>query len=184
MGHDRGVVQSVELLLSDNLDAAVRAQWQALAAADLPSQARHTGASNRPHVTLAVTQTTWDHDTETRLAEVAATFALPLPVLLGGVIVFGPAHRHVLALLMVPSAGLLALQAAIITSIGDVPQIPAHTAPGQWTPHVTLARGLKSDQLPTALRALSGTATGDQDGEAVTVRRWDGQTRREWSITP
>jgi hypothetical protein len=46
------VVQTVELLLDEALEAQVLAQWRALADAGLPSQALHTGPANRPHVTL------------------------------------------------------------------------------------------------------------------------------------
>jgi len=39
------VAQSVELLLDEASDSLVRDQWARLAAAGLPSQARHLGAS-------------------------------------------------------------------------------------------------------------------------------------------
>ncbi len=47
-------VVSLELVFDGASEAAVRREWDALVAADLPSQARHTGESNRPHVTLLV----------------------------------------------------------------------------------------------------------------------------------
>ncbi|HEX2810439.1 MAG TPA: 2'-5' RNA ligase family protein [Kineosporiaceae bacterium] len=177
------MVQSVELLLDDELDAAVRAQWQALADAGLPSQARHTGSSNRPHVTLAVTATTWPEPVEARLSDAAAS-GLPLRVRLGGLIVFGHGPRHVLARLIVPSSGLLALHAAICDVVADAPGGVAHTGPGEWTPHVTLARQLTVRQFPTALASLAGPAARprEPEGVAVAVRRWDGVARREWLI--
>ena len=43
------------LLLSDAAtEAHIRGEWQQLMAAGLPSQGRHSGISNRPHITLAV----------------------------------------------------------------------------------------------------------------------------------
>ena len=51
------MVQSVELLLDPDTEAAVRSSWDALAAVDLPSLASNTAESNRPHVTLAVAET-------------------------------------------------------------------------------------------------------------------------------
>jgi hypothetical protein len=178
---DGDVVQSVELLLDDDLDAAVRAQWQALADAGLPSQARHTAASNRPHVSLAVTALSWPEPVEARLPDAAA--AVPLPVRLGGLIVFGPGPRHVLARLIVPSFGLLALHATVASALAEASVGVAHTAPGEWTPHVTLARHLPDHLFPTALAALAGPArTREPDGAGVAVRRWDGVAKREWLI--
>jgi hypothetical protein len=49
-----GAVVSLELVLDARTDASVRREWALLKAAGPPSQARHTGASNRPHVTLLV----------------------------------------------------------------------------------------------------------------------------------
>ncbi|PPF78709.1 hypothetical protein C5B96_14315 [Subtercola sp. Z020] len=49
-------MMSLELLLDAATDARIRAEWTALVDADLPSQARHTGASNAPHITLLAAQ--------------------------------------------------------------------------------------------------------------------------------
>src|SRR5690349_4999578 len=103
------MVQSVELLPDGELDAAVRAQWHRLAAAGLPSQARHRGASNRPHVTLAVSDRPWPPSVETALAATARP--LPVPLRLGGLVVFPHGDRCVVARLVVPSAALLDLHA-------------------------------------------------------------------------
>ncbi|MEH0820071.1 2'-5' RNA ligase family protein, partial [Micromonospora sp. CPCC 205714] len=46
-------MRTVELLCSPPLEQAVRAAWDRLAAAGLPSLARNTHPSNRPHLTLA-----------------------------------------------------------------------------------------------------------------------------------
>lgn len=166
-------VQSVELLLDDATDAAVREQWAALAAAGLPSQADHLGASNRPHVTLGVAQQV---PAEAEAALAALLDAVPLPVALGGALVLG-GPRGVLARLVVPSAELLALQARVAALVGT--EI-AHTAPGRWTPHVTLARRLDDDQLGAALAVL-GRGT-ELVGTAVALRRWDGVARQEWRL--
>ena len=88
----------------------------AVAVAGLPSQARHTGASNRPHITLALTDTITD-DVERRLADAASR--LPIPVALGALLIFG-ARRFVLARLVVPSAGLLDLQAGVLRSLDAI----------------------------------------------------------------
>jgi hypothetical protein len=49
-------VQTVELLLDPTTDSAVRAEWQRLAEVGLPSQARHHGGTNAPHITLGVAE--------------------------------------------------------------------------------------------------------------------------------
>lgn len=202
-------MQSVELTFDDATDRRVRAQWNALAAAGLPSQARHTGASNRPHVTLAVAPSI-TAAAEARLRDSfaspalsappavpagspgpvgsAATVgsALPVPLVLGGLLLFG-STRFVLARLVVPSAALLALQRRVIDAFApDAEPLPT-MAPGRWTPHVTLARRLEADQLALAARLVAdsehlGASAGELDAVAVRVRRWDGDAKREWVI--
>ena len=73
-------MQSVELVLDAALDAAVRAEWAALSAAGLPSQADHTGATNAPHVTL-VSVDSLDDVAEAALARLSES--VPLAVRLG-----------------------------------------------------------------------------------------------------
>jgi len=172
------MVQSVELLLDDALQAAVRAQWRSLAEAGLPSLGRRTDATNRPHVTLAVSTQPWPDPVERALATAVAG-GVPVPIRLGGVLLFPHGRRCVLARAVVPSAALLGLHARLAGTLHDVPGAVPHLAPGAWTPHVTLARAIEVTQLPTALARLG---PGDQSGAGVSVRRWDGDGRREWPI--
>jgi 2'-5' RNA ligase len=168
-----GVVHSVEVILDDDTDRQIRAEWAVLAEAGLPSQARHTGASNRPHVTLALTETLTEQVAD-RLAVAVAD--LPIPVTLGGLLLFGTS-RVVLARLVVPSAALLDLQSRVRAAL-DYPVDPHGTfGPGRWTPHVTLARRLRSDQLGIALTQLGVLAP--ISGELVRARRWDIAAKRE-----
>ena len=198
------MVQSVELLLDDELDAVVRAQWRALADAGLPSQARHTGPTNRPHVTLAVSFRRWPEAVEAALRD--AVGPLPLPVRLGGLVTFGQGGRYVLARLVVPSSGLLALHARIAAAVAadhpdpdpdpdpDHIDAPGHLAVGRWTPHVTLARRIDAALFPAALGALAAHGplgaernterSAEVDGAGVTVRRWDGDAGHAWAISP
>ncbi len=164
-------IVSLELVLDDDTDAAVRAEWQALVDADLPSQARHTGASNRPHITLLVRPDLGLVDADL-LGDV-----LPLPVSLGAPVLFGGAKHRVIARTVVPSAPLLALHAAIHEAAGDGDDVP-HTKPGAWTPHVTLASRVPLERVPDALAALVADGRGgDLVGRAVGIRRWDARTR-------
>lgn len=171
------MVQSVELLLDAATDAAVRRLWDVLAGAGLPSQSTNANPSNRPHVTLSVAQLVPDH-VERRLRD--AVGHLPLAVRLGGLMVFGGSTRRVLSRLVVPTEALLELQARVSGVMAASPGIVDLTRPGRWAPHVTLARGLTDAELALALPALGRLP--DAVGEAVAVRRWDGDARREWLV--
>ena len=50
------MAHSLEVLLDDHGEAAVRSIWQALEDAGLPSQVRVKSPTNRPHVTLVAAQ--------------------------------------------------------------------------------------------------------------------------------
>jgi 2'-5' RNA ligase len=172
------VTQSVELLLDDATESAVRAQWAALAAAGLPNLGQHTAASNRPHVTMAARRSI---DPAREGALTAAVAALPLGVRLGAVACFGRGP-FVLVRLVVASRALLDLQAAVTQVLGPDPTTDRHFAPGRWTPHVTLARRLAAGQVGAALAAVGGTA--EAHGYVAACRRWDGDARREWRLAP
>lgn len=132
-------MRTVELLLDEAADATVREAWRRLAAAGLPSQARHRSPTNSPHVTLAAcpeltAPIRWE------LAEVAAR--LPLPVRFTGVVRF-ERPTSVLAWSLEPDAALTALHRRVWEAVAsDSPPetlSPFHE-PGRWSPHVTLGR--------------------------------------------
>jgi len=155
-------VVSIELLLDPDTEASVRADWDSLAAAGLSSLAAHRAPRNRPHVTLLV---------RPQLDEVSFTDAavlLPLPIVLGAPIVFRHGDRAVLARQIVPSEELLRLHGAVHTAAPSGKDA-AHTVPGEWTPHVTLARRLPLDRISDALPLLGP----GRQGTGVTLRRWD-----------
>lgn len=158
-------ITSIELLLDDEAEARVRAEWDALAAAGVSSMAAHTSASNRPHVTLLARSTAVPHPLRVDAA------ALPLHLVLGPPLLLGEGDRRVLARSIVPSASLLGLQAAVLDAAGEGDEA-AHFAPGHWTPHVTLARRIRLVDVPAALGLLGPPIEGR--GEAL--RRWDAAT--------
>lgn len=164
-----GVV-SIELLLDDESERLVREDWRRLADAGLSSLGAHTAPSNRPHITLLV---------RPRLASLTfddAIGILPIQVGLGAPIVFAHGDRGVLARRVVPTDGLVALHEAVRAAAGPG-EDAAHTAPGEWTPHVTLARRLRLDTLDGALALL-----GDEhDAAGTALRRWDSATK---TVTP
>lgn len=171
------MVQSIELLLDDEGDAAVRASWAALAEAGLPSLASHMGDSNRPHVTVAVTDESGFERADAGLRAVFEGWNLAgagLPSTIGAPMLFGGHKRRwVVARQIVPSRPLLTLHAAVHRTLQlhtlDVP-IVALTAPDAWTPHVTLARRIDAARLGEALGAVDAAPLPCR---FVGARRWD-----------
>lgn len=153
---------SIELLLDAGTEAAVRADWERLAAAGLSSLGAHRSASNRPHVTLLVRPSLAPHPFTAALAR------LPIVVCLGDPIVFAHGERGVLARPILRNVELEDLHRAVHASVPPGEDAP-HTTPGEWTPHVTLARRLRLVDLDRALDLL-GPA---QSGTGVALRRWD-----------
>lgn len=171
------MVQSVELLLDARLDAAVRTEWSALLAAGLDSQARIHAESNRPHVTLGVAQSIPPGIEGAMRERIDGT---PVPLRLGGVVVFGDRHAT-LARLVVPSTALLELHAAVFALLEQCPGIPRHIRPGEWTPHVTLARRVSAGRIGAAIVA-TGAGGRDLTGTSAGIRRWDGRAKHEWRV--
>lgn len=167
-----GGMYSVELVLDGPADAAVRTEWAGLRDAGLPSQARHTGSSNRPHVTLALAASA-SAQVQARLTAVAAE--LPLPVAVGAVLVFGQ-RNFVLARLVVPDAALLAVHRRVLTALDDLVDRHGTFAAGAWTPHVTLGRRLTAAEVGAALAVVG--ATGGP-GSLTRLRLWDMSAHQE-----
>ena len=172
------MVHSVELLLDAHGDAAVRRVWDALTEAGVRSQAAHRSPTNRPHVTMTVASGL-SEQVDGDLT--AALDRLPLRCRLGAPTVFGRGP-FTLVLLVVPSAELLDLHAEVHRICmphmisGPLP----HAEPGQWTPHVTLARRLDAGHLRDAVTVVS--AATPIVGEFVAIRHWDGDAHREYPI--
>jgi 2'-5' RNA ligase len=173
------MVHSVELIFDDDTDAAIRRVWDDLMAAGVRSQAGHRSPSNRPHVTLTVAEG-MDTAADTALRPVLAR--LPLECTIGAPMLFG-GRVLTLVRLVVPSVELLALHEEVDRLC--LPHMPKgvlpHADPGQWTPHVTLARRVPVDQLPTAFAVAS--VTRDVRGRAVGLRHWDGDEKIEYPIS-
>ena len=170
------MVQSAELLLDDTLADAVRAEWRLLSEAGLPSQADHRGPTNAPHVTVGVADEV-DDPAESALE----TVPLARDLRLGGLLVFASPRRVVLARAVIVTPALLATHAAVAEAWARCPGRPEHLQPGRWTPHVTLALRLDSDQLGTAVQALA-KAPRELAGRVSGLRRWDGDARRAWTV--
>jgi len=168
------MAHSIELLLDSRTDTAIRAAWQALADAGLPSQVQVKSETNRPHITLLAAQRI-----SPEVDEVLRVLApqLPLDCVVGAHVVFGGA-RLTLARLIVPSAELLALQAEIyrLALPYVVGQPHPHCRPGHWTAHATLGRRLTAIEVGAAL-GLAEHVAPDLPGRVVALRRWDSDAR-------
>ncbi|GHH95963.1 2'-5' RNA ligase family protein [Streptomyces capillispiralis] len=132
-------MRTVEILLDEAAELAVREAWRRLADAGLPSQARHRSPTNSPHLTLATcpeltAPIRWE------LAEVAAS--LPLPVRFTGLVRF-ERPTSVLAWALDLDSALACLQRRVWEAVAsDSPPEtlnPLHE-PGRWSPHITLGR--------------------------------------------
>jgi 2'-5' RNA ligase len=194
----RGVPHALELLLDPELEHRVRGAWEVLAAAGLPSQALHPHPTNRPHVTLAVTEESADDPADdptddpadgvpdaVRAALAVELAALPLTVCLDGVVVLG-GRRRTVAWLVVPSAPLLRLHRDVHRAVHGAARAdasgPPLLRPDRWVPHVTLAARVTSEQAAAVVAALGGlpAATGTADA----VRSYDLVARTTTTLHP
>lgn len=168
------MVHSVELVFDDNTEAVVRHIWDTLREAGIPSQA----PASRPHATLTVAERI-DAEVDAVLASLTDRF--PLPCRIGAPLFFGRA-KAVLARLVVPTAALLDVHAEVYELCLPYlhPGPMANAQPDGWTPHVTMARRVVPAQMGRAVRIaakppeITGAVTG--------LRRWDGNSKREFPI--
>jgi 2'-5' RNA ligase len=178
MHAERPPVTSLELILDPALEVRIRAEWQALAGAGLSSLAAHPSPSNRPHVTMMVRPSLPPLSRDA----LAAVVSLPLPLATGGLLLFGSGDRRVLARSVVPTAALLDLHRSLHALVGGPDskgeEDSSFTRSGRWVPHITLARRLRLDALPQALRTLDDVGASFQPAEthAIALRRWDAAT--------
>ena len=173
------MTQSVELLLDEATDTEIRAQWERLGDARLPTSRRTVPSpSHAPHVTL------WAGDVVDAADENAlpALFGdLDLGLVVGGPLLFGPRRGgYVLVRQVVASRPLLDLQQQVVGAL----RTPAYAGfeDGRWSPHVTLARRVVVDQLGLALEALAGSPP-ELAARARHARRWDSDRKLAWTLT-
>lgn len=168
------MAHSVEALLDPSAEAAIRAAWQMLDEAGLPSQVQVRSPTNRPHVTLlAAPRIRPEVDESLR----GLTDRFPIRCVVGAPLVLR-GRQLTLARLIVPSAPLLALHEEVYRRC--LPYVEgepyAHCRPGQWTPHATLSRRMSAEQVGLAVAVIADPAA-DLPAEAVGLRRWDSDER-------
>jgi 2'-5' RNA ligase superfamily protein len=172
------MVHSVELIFDRGTEEAIRRIWDGLTETGVKSLASNPSPSNRPHTTVTVAK---QMDIGVNAALRALLEFLPFDCTIGAPMLFG-SRAFTLVRLLVPSAQLLALHArAHDICLPFMPGGPLdHAAPGQWTPHVTLARRVPPAQLSTALSLRS--LGRDVRGAVTGVRHWDGDNHIEYPI--
>ena len=168
------MVHSVELLFDLDTEAVIRRAWDDLRDAGIAAQP----PAARPHATLCVAQ----QIDEAVLAALAGVVdRLAFPVRLGATLVFGRS-AGILARLVVPSRDLIDLHAEVcrLSAPHPRPGPMPHTEPGDWTPHVTLARRVPPDRLARALGIAGRPA--EISATAIGLRLWNGNARTEIQI--
>ena len=155
-------LHSFELLPDDAGQEAVRAQWQALHDAGLPSQLDHRGSTNAPHVSVVESERLPDAAFDVARARLAPL--LPVTALVGGVLLLGEGR--------VTLARPVQLADDVVRRVLAVRvQVPERRHLG-WVPHVTLARRLEPGDVPRALEALAGV-DADLELRLGGLRHWD-----------
>lgn len=178
------MVHSIELLLDDESEAAIKRQWRMLADAGLPSEHRSpSGGSRRPHITMIACE---QIPVPTALGlGPSLSDALPLPVVVGAPMIFGipKVGRPGLILVrqVVATVELLQLQQKVFAACP--PPVEHRFETGFWAPHVTLARRLRPDQVPAALQLLarSGASVGtprELSAQVSGARHWLGDLKQ------
>ena len=155
--------QALELSFDLASDEAIVAQWEALKAAGLPSQADHRSMTNAPHVTLVAAARIEPSAVE--VARDAIAPLLPTRVGVRGLVLFGEGSRVTIAHLVEPDHAL----AHVVGRLRAL--VPAVRHP-VWTPHVTLARRVPRRSLPEALEVLQSTET-PRELVCDRLRWWD-----------
>ncbi|MFI1988986.1 2'-5' RNA ligase family protein [Actinoplanes sp. NPDC020271] len=144
-------MHTVELLLDQELEDAVRRQWSWLRNAGLPSLADHPHPTNRPHLTVI------------RAPSLTGLPSLTLPL----VAELGPVRRLGRALVreVVPTPELRELHHRIRSALPD-----AWPPPQEWTPHVSLALRFPGTTTPAI-------PAGRDRGQFAAARTYDTVTR-------
>ncbi len=153
-------LHALELVPDTAGEETLRADWQALRDAGLPSQLDHRGSTNTPHVTVIATPTLTDQDEE-RAADLLGRL-LPIRVVTSGLAVLGGTS--------VTLARTLDVTDEVTRAVLDLRSTtPDHRHSG-WLPHVTLVRRLPRADLQRAVDVV-----GHSSFEVVLtgLRRWD-----------
>ncbi|GAA2281041.1 hypothetical protein GCM10010145_60850 [Streptomyces ruber] len=175
-------MRTVELLPDPVSCRLVREAWERLAAAGLPSQVGHRHPTNRPHLTLAAC----DGLPGPVPAALTRILQVPPPPLRVTALHRYEGRVRVLVWRLDPDPALLAVHAAVWRLLASSPGTgrlnPLHR-PGDWDPHLTLARSRdRAQDWAGAEGVLDGTRPGP--GSFTAARSYDSGTRTVLPLGP
>lgn len=142
----RGRAHAVELVLDHAGEEAVRGRWAMLEAGGVPSLARHTGTTHRPHVTLLSGPAPAADALQAVAEAVGALLPVDLPA--SGLGLLGRPGRSTLVELVTPPITLLEARARLMQLWPAADSRP-------WLPHLTLAQRLTPEDVAAALSLLA-----------------------------
>ena len=147
------MAQVLAFFFDDDADTAVRALWQVLVRAGVPSMASLSHRTHRPHVTCAVAGSI---PARARAALRADLALLSLPALwLYTLGTFASSTEHTLFLGAVADTELIAVHSTVHDALAGKVRDPwAYYLPGAWVPHCTLAQDVTADQLVTGFATV------------------------------
>jgi len=176
-------VHALVAFLDDTADREIRALWQALQDAGVPTRAG--GRRFAPHITFGAAAAI---PVRARAAVGAELELLTLPGVWLSMLATFPNPDNVLVLAAVVDTELLAVHSAVHDALaGKVRQPLGRHLPGSWVPHCTLAERITPAQLTTGfarlhpvtpIRATLGpvaildTATNTIEPLQLTTREW------------
>ena len=140
---------SICLALDPRGERAVRALWQRLEDAGVPTLMSHTHGRHLPHLTLASLRE-WDLE-KVRTGLLALPATTPTPVHFDGLGLF---RRSRCWLVPAPTDDLLHRQAAVVDALRADADLHRHYEPGTWVPHLTLAPRLHLNDLPVVAKLV------------------------------
>jgi hypothetical protein len=153
-------LHALELVPDGAGQEAVRADWQRLRDARLPSQLDHPGRTNLPHLTVVSAPSLPDAALDVAAARLGSL--LPIRARAAGLLLLGGRSLTVARALDVPDDVVRRVLAVRV-------QVPDRAHDG-WLPHVTLARRLDRSAAQAALDVMG------HDDVVLTfteLRRWD-----------
>jgi 2'-5' RNA ligase superfamily len=144
------VALAVCLLFDRRSERAVRALWDRLEQAGVPSLRSHTHGKHVPHVSYAVLRT-WDqHDVTTALA--GLDDSAPVDLQFDGLGIF---RRGRTWLVSGVSTDFVARQQRVVDAVTATgAELHKHYVPGTWLPHCSLAPRATLAQLPAVAAAV------------------------------
>jgi 2'-5' RNA ligase len=146
------MAQALELSFDTDADRAVRALWDRLERAGVPSMATRTHRRHRPHVSLAVAGAIPAAAREALRADLGR---LSIPRLWLYTLGAFSGTDNVLILSAVVDTELLAVHSAVHDVLAGRVRGPwAYYLPGSWVPHCGLAQGIEPVQVAAGFAAL------------------------------